>query len=221
MKVQKMCKMFLLLLVICSGTAQADEVPRVIDGDTIQIGQTIYRLHGIDAPEFGQKCATVSGKTWACGKRSTELLQQLTNRQTVTCDDRGSDDYGRVIGVCTVDGVDLNSEMIKSGLAWAFVRYSTDYTDIENTAKDLKIGVWQADTETPWDYRRSTWETASQQAPDGCPIKGNISKNGRIYHAPWSPWYSRTKINLSKGERWFCDEAEAVAAGWRAPLWGG
>ncbi len=50
-----------------------------------------------------------------------------------------------------------------------------------------------------------------------CPIKGNISKTGeRIYHTPWSPWYSRTKINEATGERWFCDESEAAAAGWRA-----
>jgi hypothetical protein len=50
----------------------------------------------------------------------------------------------------------------------------------------------------------------------GCPIKGNINDEGEhIYHTPWSPWYSRTKINETKGERWFCDEAEAMAAGWR------
>jgi hypothetical protein len=32
---------------------------------------------------------------------------------------------------------------------------------------------------------------------------------------PWSPWYGKVRINKSKGERWFCSEAEAVAAGWR------
>ena len=53
----------------------------------------------------------------------------------------------------------------------------------------------------------------------GCPIKGTISKNGRIYHAPWPPWYKRTKVSLNKGERWFCSEREALDAGWRAPVW--
>jgi hypothetical protein len=37
----------------------------------------------------------------------------------------------------------------------------------------------------------------------------------RIYHAPGGRWYSRTKINEAKGERWFCSEEEARAAGWR------
>ncbi len=33
--------------------------------------------------------------------------------------------------------------------------------------------------------------------------------------APGGQYYDRTKIDPSKGERWFCSEAEAIAAGWR------
>jgi endonuclease YncB( thermonuclease family) len=51
----------------------------------------------------------------------------------------------------------------------------------------------------------------------GCLIKGNISKSGRIYHLPGSAAYDKTQIDESKGERWFCTEEEARAAGWRAP----
>lgn len=54
-------------------------------------------------------------------------------------------------------------------------------------------------------------------APGDCRIKGNVSESGRIYHVPGSEWYERTQINPAKGERWFCTEAEAKAAGWRAP----
>jgi endonuclease YncB( thermonuclease family) len=58
----------------------------------------------------------------------------------------------------------------------------------------------------------------SPPAPDGtCRIKGNISESGKIYHVPGSEWYERTQINPAKGERWFCTEVEAKAAGWRAP----
>ena len=32
---------------------------------------------------------------------------------------------------------------------------------------------------------------------------------------PWSPWYAQIKIEPDKGKRWFCSEAEAIAAGWR------
>lgn len=50
-----------------------------------------------------------------------------------------------------------------------------------------------------------------------CDIKGNISyRTGeKIYHVPGQRYYNDTVINESAGERWFCSEAEAVAAGWR------
>ena len=48
-----------------------------------------------------------------------------------------------------------------------------------------------------------------------CRIKGNISDSGRIYHLPGSSAYDKTRIDESKGERWFCSEAEARSAGWR------
>jgi len=99
------------------------------------------------------------------------------------------------------------------------VKYSEDYVAVEAAARQSGIGLWQDDFQRPWDFRAEKWASAEQEAPDGCPIKGNISDNGQIYHAPWSPWYKKTRINEAKGERWFCSEAEAVAAGWRAPRW--
>ena len=59
--------------------------------------------------------------------------------------------------------------------------------------------------------------SASDGAPGECRIKGNISGSGKIYHVPGSDAYAKTKIDESKGERWFCTEDEARAAGWRAP----
>jgi hypothetical protein len=51
----------------------------------------------------------------------------------------------------------------------------------------------------------------------GCGIKGNISvRTGeRIYHLPGQKYYFMTRINWLRGERWFCSEADARAAGWR------
>lgn len=49
-----------------------------------------------------------------------------------------------------------------------------------------------------------------------CNIKGNVSTQGkRIYHMPGQRYYDETSISSSHGERWFCSEAEARAAGWR------
>ena len=193
---------------------------RVVDGDTIVVEGTTYRLHGIDAPEAGQRCDTSGSGTWSCGKEAIGALEELVLGRKVVCDNRGEDDYDRVIAVCRADGRNVNAAMVGIGMAWAFRRFSEDYVAVEEAAQAAGVGVWRAPTQTPWDYRAQRWEVAAQEAPEGCPIKGNISRNGRIYHAPWSPWYTRTKLSVDKGERWFCTEAEALEAGWRAPLWG-
>lgn len=53
-----------------------------------------------------------------------------------------------------------------------------------------------------------------------CKIKGNISINtGRkLYHLPGMEGYNSTVIDRTKGEKWFCQESEAIANGWnKAP----
>ena len=131
------------------------------------------------------------------------------------CEPRGTDKYGRMLAVCFADERDVNAMMVREGFAWAFVKYSQAYVAEEAQARAEHRGVWQAETEAPWDFRAKKWAGAEQKSPDGCAIKGNVTKNGRIYHMPWSPWYGRIHIDAEKGKRWFCSEAEAIAAGWR------
>lgn len=111
--------------------------------------------------------------------------------------------------------------MVRAGQAWAFVRYASDYVDLEAAARAAGAGLWRrSKPEPPWEFRAKRWAVAAQKAPNGCAIKGNVSRHGdKIFHAPWSPWYSKTSVNEPSGERWFCSEADALKAGWRAPYW--
>ncbi len=86
----------------------------------------------------------------------------------------------------------------------------------------------------PWAWRRGErLETTMPEActacdlrhkrllkrSEKCAIKGNINTKGeRIYHMPGQQAYSVTRISPGAGERWFCSETEAVAAGWRKAL---
>ncbi|MEM7732605.1 MAG: thermonuclease family protein [Pseudomonadota bacterium] len=188
---------------------------RVVDGDTLKLGEQSYRIHGIDAPEIGQTCGS-----WACGKDAATALLTLVSGERVTCETMETDRYGRMIARCFAGQRDIGAAMVDAGLAWAFRAFSMDYAAREDAAKAAGRGVWAHQAIPPWDFRDERWQASSQKSPRaGCPIKGNISDNGRIYHAPWSPWYNRTQINEAKGERWFCNELEAVQAGWRAPYW--
>lgn len=188
----------------------------VIDGDTIEIVGQRIRLEGIDAPEAGQSCARRFFGTWRCGAAATKALHTLVDGRTVTCEGRGKDKYDRILGVCFADGVEINRRMVADGNAWAFVRYSSSYIDEEREARANHRGIFTTDGNQPaWDYRKRHWTTAQRQAPEGCAIKGNVTRNGQIYHMPWSPWYDKIAIDESRGERWFCTEKEALSAGWR------
>jgi endonuclease YncB( thermonuclease family) len=190
---------------------------RVVDGDTLVVGGRRVRMEGIDAPEVAQTCVSSSGAPWPCGQRALEELVRLIGRQTVTCDDRGSDKYGRTLGICFAGGIDLNGEMVRRGFAWAFVRYSRTYVAVEAQARASRVGIWSGNAQPAWEYRARQWQTAESRhpAPTGCVIKGNVTRNERIYHMPWSPWYDKINMDLVRGKRWFCTEAEATAAGWR------
>jgi hypothetical protein len=63
-------------------------------------------------------------------------------------------------------------------------------------------------------------ESLSANVPRSqCDIKGNLSTTGeRIYHMPGQRYYDATRISPSRGERWFCSEADARRAGWRRSL---
>lgn len=208
-----------LSLPLYGDTASIIGTARTIDGDTIDLGAVRIRLHAIDAPEADQPCTRENGSKWRCGVEAGNRLAGLIDDQKVRCEALGQDAYGRIIGRCFLNNVDLNALLVREGLAWAYTRFSDDYLAEENEARSARIGIWQAKNTPPWEYRAQRWERAASASPrPGCPIKGNINRdNERIYHTPWSPWYDRVQINEDHGERWFCDEAEAQGAGWRAP----
>ncbi|MEO0672498.1 MAG: thermonuclease family protein [Pseudomonadota bacterium] len=189
---------------------------RVIDGDTIEVAGLKIRLHGIDAPEPAQICRAGSAGYRFAGRDASAHLRRLTAGKSVRCYGTKRDGFGRLIAICRVGDLDLNRAMVGSGLAWAYRRYATTYVADEREARSGRRGVWAMACTTPEAFRRQRAEVR-QMAPDtNCRIKGNISRRGRIYHLPGSRHYSRTRITPRKGERWFCSEAQARGAGWRA-----
>lgn len=119
-----------------------------IDGDTLKIGGRSVRIHGIDAPEMKQRCGD-----WPAGDLAQEALAALVTGRTVRCEGRGNDRYGRMLASCKVDGLDLGAEMVRSGMALAFVRYSQDYVGQEAEAKAVRRGMHGYACELPWEYR--------------------------------------------------------------------
>lgn len=210
--------------------AQIQGIATVSDGDTLRLGETRIRLFGIDAPESRQRCPATSGVDWECGRAATRKLEALVAGRVVRCAPEDNDRYGRIVATCSVDGRDVAAALVAEGLARAYARYSDRYLPLEAEAMGHGRGVWQQAGQAPWDWRRSKAaptasrrETVAVAEPESeCAIKGNISGDGRkLYHTPGMGSWSRTRIDPERGERIFCDEVAARAAGWIAASGGG
>ena len=111
---------------------------RIIDGDTIHIGNNKIRLHGIDAPEINQDCS-YNNEDWKCGQLSKNFLLNLINLDVVNCQVKTVDKYKRYIAICFVNNLNINEMMVKNGWAIAYRYYSKDYVDEELIAKKIRL----------------------------------------------------------------------------------
>lgn len=127
------------------------DVIRILDGDTVEVLDAEKKTHrvrlaNIDAPERKQ----------AFGEVSRQALATMAYRQHIEVLDQGGDQYGRRLGVITVNGRNLNSAMVGQGMAWVYTRYNKDPSliAVEKSARIGKIGLWaDANPTPPWDFR--------------------------------------------------------------------
>ncbi|MEC3860368.1 thermonuclease family protein [Mesobacterium sp. TK19101] len=194
---------------------------RVIDGDTLDVGGTRVRLHGIDAPERDQMCGGNGVPGWRCGAWVVGEVRARYQGQWAACVQTDYDQrYERIVAKCFVDGQDIGQRLVRDGLAFAYRKYSKDYDLDEKGAAVNDRGLHGQGVQAPSAYRTNKQHARStvnlQTAPEGCVIKGNINSDDvRIYHVPGQRDYERTTIKTEQGERWFCTEDEALSAGWR------
>lgn len=190
-----------------------------LGGDAIRIDGTAIRLAGIEAPEADQKCTGANKKKWSCGEAAQSALQRIIKAKTVRCEVSGMDAAGRPLGTCqsvnTGNAQDVAAALVKEGVVFADGGLFTGYAAFEAEAKAKKLGLWRGEVERPADYRAKLWDAAAKSAPDGCPIKGQISGDAKSYVLPWSPDYAGARVRAARGERWFCTEGEAQAAGFK------
>jgi endonuclease YncB( thermonuclease family) len=191
-----------------------------VSGDLVRVAGTTVRLAGIEAPERQQTCGA-GGRRYQCGAAAQAALGRLVNGRALTCTLSGTDPAGRPLASCTRGTTDINGELVRQGHAFAASSLFGSYAGLEREARAAKAGIWAGgEAERPSEFRAKVWEEAKRRAPDGCPIKGLVTGRERVYVLPWSPDYERGRIQKARGERWFCSEQEALAAGWKPALRG-
>lgn len=145
--------LFLLPSIVIAGEI-VDRVTYVRDGDTIEIGDLVVRLAGIDAPESDQPQ----------GRRSAMALHQRVLGETVRVETKGRDQYQRVLGVVYHGGDNLNRWLVRHGHAWEYDRYSQDMMLgwLEWQAWWGGRGLWSArDPVPPWEWRDRSSDSSS------------------------------------------------------------
>lgn len=188
-----------------------------VAGDRLRIGETVIALEGIEAPLRNQRCSKPGIKKWACGESAKDALAAEVRGRAVSCEITGTLDDQAKRGRCVAKEADIAEALVRRGKVFAVEGFFAPYAAAEAEAQAQKAGLWAGEALRPEDWRNQRWEEAKTQAPGGCPIKGQVSASGRVYVLPWAPDYDGVKVRETRGERWFCSEAEAIAAGWRAP----
>lgn len=149
-----------LLFALVAAAAHAETVEGVvivvIDGDTLLFKPDHYaatsraflkvRLAGIDAPESGQPQ----------GEAATRALKALALQRQGRLDIVATDVYGRRVGVLEIDGVSVNAELVRRGLAWATAWHGVaPLRALANEAQRARRGLWRDATAIPpWQWRR-------------------------------------------------------------------
>ena len=150
----KINNFFIILSVFLISSFSNANILKIIDGDTIHIGKIKYRLYGIDAPEIKQECKR-NNKKYFCGVEATKFLQSLIkDNESVSCVNKKIDRYKRIVAVCYYLNEDLSKLMVRNGWAVAYRRYSKDYVDDENYAKENKLGIWEGQFIEPHKWRK-------------------------------------------------------------------
>ncbi len=188
-------------------------VERVIDGDTFVLtDKSVVRMLLMDAPEIDQ----------CFGQEAKQELQKMLLGRKVRLqkDSTATDSQGRLLRYVFVytdhpkeDNVFANDIMLQQGYARIFSApkdklFQAVMANSAGIAKANNKGLYKVCAES---------SNIVLQSSEKCNIKGNNSTdgNGKVYFYPGCQSYGNVKMELNRGDEWFCSEKEAVKAGYK------
>jgi len=232
-----------ILFILLLGSPGWAAGPVVKDARTLQLGNLVYRLHGIDAPDLDQVCINERADPWACGIEARDRLVKLIGDRAVACQDVGPDPAfkARRLGICVIEGDtgSLSRRLVQDGLAVNLDPEAKGrFADDEAAAREAHKGLWRGCFVAPQKFRQ--WDLAAPLLgascrddkraelrsflfpdepvmPPGCPIKAKFAKRARVTGnvGVYHLQACRGYGSLTKPNRWFCSEDDAKAAGFR------
>lgn len=201
-----------------SRAGSENRIVTAVDGDTIQLHGHVVQLYGIDAPELGQSC--LDDSDWQpCGLAAAhELNKQLRlSRRDVKC--LPAADPGTSDEVCFAGNVDVAEALLTAGYVVVAAATSPDYRELEEKAREARLGLWHSEFVPPSDWRQGVRLPGEPNAEaDDCPIKAIASGDRRgLYFVPTDDEYDSIALDTANGDRRYCSDESARRDGWRRP----
>ena len=225
------------------GPISSASVVRVLDGTTIEVeieGKVyLVRYLGIEALADGAS----DGGTQSLEERARRFnAARVAGRQVeLETDGVDTDPSGRLLRYVYVDGEMVNMALVTNGFATvstfpADFKHRHSFAIEEERAKQGRAGFWEAavkdqDKDPPaapaqpffggtlplLPPRQGRDVSCDYSDTAEAVIKGNIeARSGdRVYYVPGTFFYSTTVVSHDEGDRLFCTEEEARAAGWK------
>ena len=220
-------------------------VLNVIDGVTIdvELDDQVLRVRylGVEVPESGtpgadgasQAESALQFNRFLVEGRSVELEKE---------DDVEADELGRFLRFVYVDGEMVNLAVLTNGYGIVAssppdFKHRTSFAIAEERAKGGRRGIWERASDSGQDHGlsgsepppfsggtlpvppdfRSSAIACDFTGTDEPAIKGNVDPRtaALIYYVPGSFFYATTVVSEDDGDRWFCTQEEAIAAGWK------
>ncbi|MDM5316919.1 thermonuclease family protein [Fictibacillus sp. b24] len=206
------------------GDRIAVKVVDVVDGDTIKVqvgGKTeTVRFLLVDTPESVHPSKPVQPFSKEASNYTQELINSAKVELELGIGER--DKYGRLLAYVYADGQSVQESLLEKGLARvAYVfepntKYVDEYESIQKQAQKDGVGIWSLENYVQEEGYVSSEpgapdDESGSDTSDECKIKGNINSSGdKIYHVESGRYYK-----ITKPEKWFCSENEAIEAGFR------
>ena len=198
------------------------------------------RFIGLDTPETKDPRKPIQCFGREATAKMTEFAENKNVRLEFDKTQGERDKYGRLLAfVYSEDNKNLAYEMIRQGYGNEYTynsnpyKYQNEFKEAARKAREENKGLWAentcagnatkpADTPAPKPQPAPAYNPAPaprsrtapapqpQQSQGACVIKGNVGRNGKIYHMPSQKYYNKTNP-----EAIFCSEAEAQSAGFR------
>lgn len=157
------------------------KVIAVLDGDTLLVtraGKPLkLRLAEIDAPEVGH--AGMGGKppnsqkAQPFGAESARSLTELVMGRQVQVESRAVDSYGRTVAIVSIDGLNVNHEQVRRGMAWEYSRFHSNrpLVTLQREAQQARRGLWSRNDNiepTQWRKQHPSTPVADKTVSNDC-----------------------------------------------------